>query len=223
MNYKEYFLRLIGYKKPTIFQMFSRRLEIYYDRIYGLDFLSVISTNDLNLDKKLVSKGSPSGNRYLLNLLEQIHINQEDCILDIGSAKGSALKYFIKFPFKNAHGLELSKNLVNICRKNFSILKKDNVKVFNINATEFKGYNNYNFFYLYNPFPSQIMIKILNQIKLQINNEKEIIIIYNNPVSHDILIKNRFILLKKYPDMWGNGIYVYSNNKRSLRLKNNNK
>ena len=50
----------------------------------------------------------------------------------------------------------------------------------------FKGYNDYNFFYLYNPFPEIVMKKFVQTLKEQINYKK-INIIYNNPVCHDLL------------------------------------
>ena len=114
--------------------------------------------------------------------------------------------------------MELSNTLAEICRNNFNILKKNNVKVYTQNATEFRRFNDYDFFYLYNPFPEEIMIKFIECLKKQISNKK-ITIIYNNPVCHNVLIKNEFVLIKKYPDMWGNGISVYSNKKDSSRLK----
>ena len=218
MNYKDFFLKLLGFSKPTIKQMLVRRFEIFYDRIYGLDFLSVQKNEQLGLDKNLVSKASPSGNKYLTDILKDMKISNNDNILDIGSAKGSALKYFSKFPFKKIDGLELSESLSKICTNNFSILKINNVKVHNISATEFKKYNDYNFFYLYNPFPEIIMKKVIDCLKKKISS-KPITIIYNNPVCHNVLINNGFLLLKKYPDMWGNGINVYSNKKNSSRLK----
>ena len=72
------------------------------------------------------------------------------------------------------------------------------------------NYNEYNFFYLYNPFPEIILKKVIDSLKKQILN-KSIKIIYNNPVGHNFLINNGFILLKNYPDEWGNGINVYTN------------
>jgi len=218
MTLKKNILKLFGFEKPTIIQMVSRRFEIFYDKLYGLDFLSVIPLEVLGLDSSVVVQGSPSGNKFLFKVLNDVFIDSDDSILDIGCAKGSALKYFAKFPFNKVHGLELSKTLVQICRKNFNILKKNNVKVFHENATNFKHYNEYNFFYLYNPYPKEVMKKFVVCLKKQILN-KEIIIIYNNPVCHNVLITNGFVLIKKYPDMWGNGIFVYSNKKNSSRLK----
>jgi hypothetical protein len=217
IEFKNFMLKLLGFKKPSVYQMLIRRLEILYDLSLGLDFLSVRKYEQIGFDKNLVSKASPSGNKYLTDILKDMKISNNDNILDIGSAKGSALKYFSKFPFKKIDGLELSESLSKICTNNFSILKINNVKVHNICATEFKGYNEYNFFYLYNPFPEIIMIKFIDCLKKQIKNKK-ITIIYNNPVCHNVLINNEFLLVKKYPDMWGNGINVYTN-----IVKSNNK
>ena len=210
MRYKDFFLKLIGYKKPSILQMIARRIEIFYDKLYGLDFLSVRKEEQLGLNKKLVSKASPSGNKYLKYLLNDIIISENDSIIDIGCAKGSALKYFARFKFNKVHGIELSKPLVKICNNNFKVLKIDKVKAFNSSALDFKKYENYNFFYLYNPFPEIVMKKLIQTLKEQIN-DKKITIIYNNPVCHDLLEEFGFFLIKTYPDMWGNGINLYSN------------
>lgn len=210
MKSRDFFLKLIGFKKPSILQMLIRRFEIFYEKTRGLDFLSVRHEEQSGLDRNIVSRASPSGNKYLFYLLKNMKISDNDNILDVGCAKGSALKYFTKFPFKKIHGLELSKTLTKICANNFRVLNISNIKVYNISATEFEDYNDYNFFYLYNPFPEIIMTKFIDCLKKQITNKK-ITIIYNNPVCHDVLINNEFLLLKKYPDMWGNGINVYTN------------
>mgnify|MGYP006886184579 FL=1 len=35
-------------------------------------------------------------------------------------------------------------------------------------------------------------------------------IIYNNPVCAEVICKSGFKKIKTYPDMWGNGIHVFS-------------
>tara|TARA_Y100000385_G_scaffold235892_1_gene249851 strand:- start:2324 stop:2470 length:147 start_codon:yes stop_codon:yes gene_type:complete len=45
-------------------------LQIAYDYSRGLDFLEVISIENLKLNNKVVHKVSPSGNKYLKNLFE---------------------------------------------------------------------------------------------------------------------------------------------------------
>jgi len=142
--------------KLTVFDIIFRQIEIFLDYLKGLNFLKVIPVEDFQLNPKIISKGSPSGNRYLKSLLKNIEINKNDSILDIGSAKGSALKVMLMFPFKNIDGIEISPELVEIANRNFQKLKINRVKIFNENASSFNGYNNHKYFYLYNPFPEII-------------------------------------------------------------------
>jgi len=63
------------------------------------------------------------------------------------------------------------------------------------------------------------MEKVLTQIKSQIDSKKETIIIYNNPVCHEQVTRCGFYKIKEFPDMWGNGIYLYSIFPQSERLE----
>jgi protein-L-isoaspartate O-methyltransferase len=183
-------------------------LQIAYDYSIGLDFLEVISVENLKLNNKVVHKGSPSGNKYLKNVFQGIEINKDESILDIGSAKGSALKVMLDFPFQNIDGIEISSKLAAISIKNFQKLKTDKVKIFNLDASCFQHYNNYKYFYLYNPFPEVTLKRVLSQMNRQIKG-KTIFVIYNNPTCHELLINSNFLLVKKFPDEWGNGINLY--------------
>ena len=211
MTISTFFKKLIGKQKPTIKQMLHHRIRIISEKMNGLDFTEVIPLSELGLDRSLVVQGSPSGNIYLSQLLQTLQIGKLDRILDIGCAKGSAMRIMHKFPFSRIDGLELSGRLSNIATSNFKKLKVQNTEVFNINASEFKLYDNYNYFYLYNPFPGVVMQKVINEINNQVNGSEAKYIIYNNPVCHNILLDNGFIKTKEYPDMWGNRIYLYSN------------
>lgn len=198
----------IKISKPNIFQRIYRQFQIAYDNLRGLDFLKVIPVEELKFNPKIVSKGSPSGNKYLKNVLKNIKINKNDSILDIGSAKGSALKIMLDFPFKNIHGVEISSKLAGISINNFKKINAYKVRVFNQDAAYFKNYNNYKYFYLYNPFPETILKKVLSQMNRQIKG-KEIFVIYNNPICHDLMVNSNFFLVEKFPDAWGNGINLY--------------
>jgi SAM-dependent methyltransferase len=193
---------------PSLFQMLIRRIEICYEALFGLDFLIVNSLEDLGLDSKLVSKCSPSGNKFLKNVFLDLNITTLDSVLDIGCGKGSALRVLSKFQFSKVDGVEISKYLTSKAVNNFKILKNRKVKIFNNNVLEFKNYNEYNYFYLYNPFPSLIFKQFLKILNKQVKSKK-ITLIYNNPICHDLLIRDGFELNQSYPDMWGNGINVY--------------
>ena len=178
-----------------------------------LDFTSVIYPEELGLDPQQVYRSSPSGNAYLSNLLADMGISKSDSIIDIGSGKGSAMKAMLEFPFKKVAGIEISEHIVKIAKKNFKILKSKNAFIYNCNAVTFERYSEYNFFYFYNPFPSEVMVNVIKKIHdstLQLANE--IIIIYNNPTCHsDIVCNTKFSKVREYPDEWGNKIFIYSN------------
>ena len=114
----------------------------------------------------------------------------------------------LKFPFKNIDGLEISPQLAEIAKRNFQKLQTDRVKIFNVNACDFSDYNNYKYFYLYNPFPEKIFKIVIIKMDEQIKG-KEIFLIYNNPICHDLLLNSDFFLIKQFPDAWGNGINLY--------------
>ena len=65
------------------------------------------------------------------------------------------------FPFKNIDGIEISPELVEIANRNFQKLNTNKVKIFNQDASYFKHFNDYNYFYLCNPFPEIIFKKII--------------------------------------------------------------
>jgi len=200
---------------PSVRQKLYRKLEILWEKINGLDFSTVVPVVELGLDESLVTKGSPSCNKYLVQLFDVLNITSNDRILDIGCAKGGAMRCMTKFPFSKIDGIEISGILSNIATKNFVKLNERRVEIKNIDASAFSDYKDYDFLYLYNPFPEEVMKKVLSQI----NSKKEIIIIYNNPVCHDQIIKHGFHKVREFPDMWGNGITLYSNLQNSQRLK----
>jgi hypothetical protein len=190
-----------------------RKSSILFDRCRGLDFLTVIQPEEVGLDSSIAARSSPSGNRYLYNLLSDIGITQNDSIIDIGCGKGSAMRTMLKFPFARVDGVEISEHIARIAERNFEKLNENRSRIFNCDASAFQYYVQYNMFYFYNPFPAEIMTKVISNIDHSITGaRKAVLIIYNNPICHDLIInQGKFIKMNEYPDEWGNKIYTYSN------------
>jgi len=183
------------------------------ERFKSIDFLTAIQPEEIGYNSSTVHCSSPSGTKYLKHLLNDLCITNNDSIIDIGSGKGSAMRIMLKFPFAKIDGIEISEYIADIAIKNFKKLGIKKCKVFNCDAVKFQRYSLYNMYYLYNPFPSEIMSKVLNNIyqSIQVTN-REILLIYNNPVSHDLIINQGvFYKFKEYPNESGNKIYIYSN------------
>lgn len=198
------------------------RINILLERLQGLDFTRANQQPaELGLDANEVFIPSPSGGKALRRVFADLNIVATDRVLDIGCAKGSAMRDLLRFPFAQVDGLELSAELTEIARRNFAKLGKQHVSVFCEDARTFARYGNYNIFYLYNPFPPQILdqvLAVLKQQTVQADPGGEQILIYNNPLGDAEMQRHGYHPLRRYPDFWGHGILVYSNRKSEGRL-----
>jgi SAM-dependent methyltransferase len=196
------------------------RLTILLEKLQGLDFTRANQQPaELGLDEKEVFIPSPSGGKHLRRILADLDIRSGDRVLDIGCAKGSAMRDLLRHPFAQVDGLELSPELAEIARRNFARLREPRVKVHCLDARRFTAYGDYEFFYLYNPFPPAILDEVLQQLVPQTPAGAERILIYNNPTGHDVMLRHGFHALRRYPDFWGHGIQVYGNRAQSSRLR----
>jgi SAM-dependent methyltransferase len=189
------------------------KYQLVKETIQGVDFATVVETEEVGLDSKYVKHSSPSGKKYLVRLLKDLHVSDQDTILDIGCGKGSAMLAMLKFPFARVDGIELSKEISEIAIRNFTNLKKERWHVFNGDAITFKDYNAYSMLYLYDPFPEEIMRQVAANIQSSIaGREQEMLVIYNNPTCHELLVNDGvFCKQRKYLNDWGKEIFVYSN------------
>lgn len=190
-----------------------RRFRIWIDRLRGLDFLTNIRPEEVGLDASRVGKSTPSGNRYLANVLRAIQVTPEDSILDVGCGKGSAMRTMLQFPFARIDGLELSDAIAAITVRNFEKLKADRIRVFVGDAEQFDGYGDYSVIYIYNPFPASVMSRVVDALVESVRRSKrELIIIYNNAICDDLVVGSGvFRRVAVFPSEWCTGIAVYSN------------
>jgi SAM-dependent methyltransferase len=199
--------------KLILFEKIVVKCTNYIDRLRGLDFLTVIQSEDVGLDPKLSHWSSPSGDKNLKSLFTDMNITEKDLIIDVGCGKGSAMRTMLKFPFERVDGIEISDIIVTIAKRNFKRLKKIRGNVFNANALFFNEYDGYNFVYFYNPFPEIVMKQVITFLIESIQrSDRELIIIYNNSKCSDVIINNTiFKKIGFYPSRNKNKISIYSN------------
>ncbi|HET8707971.1 MAG TPA: methyltransferase domain-containing protein, partial [Pseudomonadales bacterium] len=188
------------------------RLQRIADFLRGLDFYSGIKPEQVGLDPKNSFSSVPSGNRYLRAVLNSLAITEDDQIIDIGCGKGSAMRLFLAFPFGRVDGVELSKEIAEIARRNFSILNTGRTTVYTGDATAFEDLDKYNYIYFYNPFPALVMKIVVQNIKASLQrNPRKLVIIYDNPTCNDEVLKIDSIkVVSNYLDINKNHIFVYS-------------
>ena len=187
------------------------------DRCRGLDFLSRVEPAEAGLDPARAFRSTPSGDRYLRNVLSQLEIRSGDRILDVGCGKGSAMRCMLRFPFARVDGIELAPALAAIAERNFARLGRRRARVFAMDACSFTGYGDYRFIYFYNPFPPAVMEPVARSIANSMISET--VLIYNNPTCHDQVAGAGFHLIHTFPDRWGNGTAIYASHPHGACLR----
>jgi len=179
-------------------------VKIILDKVKGLDFELTADVEKYGYDSNVVYRSSSSASKYLNSMFNDLCITKEDCILDVGCGKGGAMRIMLDYPFKNVDGIELVREISTIATKNFKGNAK--VSIVNIDATKFNSYGKYNYIYFYNPFPSDILKKVILKILSQCSDNVKII--YNKPSPHELLVES-FDLVGVYDTQWSHSINIY--------------
>lgn len=193
--------------------------QIASEKNRGLDFTQMVDNDASGIDQK-------EGNVFEATHLRAYPIlrricreaSKADSILDVGCGKGGMLRFFVKQGFGRVDGLEYSERVGAIARKNLEVLGlAPSVKVYIANAAVFEGYDAYNWFYLYNPFPKEVMIQFAQRLEESWQRiPRKIRIIYFNPKHGAVLTQKGFMEhgYRKtiFEKIWGSflvGVQVY--------------
>ena len=169
--------------------------NLYY-KIKGIDF----SMQELhNLDIKSLHKNhaticGSSSEETMHEVLKTIITLDDDItkgvFVDIGSGKGKLLARASRHGFKELIGVEFSKTLSSISRKNLQKLHIQNVTIYTEDATNFILPPHTKVIYLLNPFDDIVMEKFLIHILKQRHTfAYDIYLIYRAPVFAQLFTK----------------------------------
>jgi len=116
-------------------------------------------------------------------------------LVDVGSGKGKVLLVWEEMFNARSEfsilGIEFSKILSSVCKKNLDIVDAKKSDIFEGDVMDFcfKNMNKNIIFYMYNPFNSVLMDKFLIKVRAEIPAEANILFIYNNSVHDDLMEK----------------------------------
>jgi SAM-dependent methyltransferase len=154
---------------------------------HGLDFTKV-EVSELGLDAERSRGHQKSGGPALDRVLRTLPICESDMALDIGCGKGSAILTMARYPFARVDGVEISKELVEIARENLRRMRVRNAVLFHSDAATFDGYDRYNFYYLYNPFPAVVMAETIGRIAESLKQRpRKVTLVYSNPKDRTVI------------------------------------
>lgn len=104
-------------------------------------------------------------------------------IFDLGSGKGIGIVKFRQSGIQKVGGVELREDLINICKSNLQILKLNADDLIIGDAANLKSFEGYNVFFLFNPFPVNVVIKVIKNLKEYFDSiQTKVYIVYINPV-----------------------------------------
>ncbi|MBR0382959.1 MAG: class I SAM-dependent methyltransferase [Eubacterium sp.] len=113
-------------------------------------------------------------------------------VLDIGCGKGLILYFFSSLDFDLVSGIEYNGKLCRIAKRNLRKVSRP-AKVYQADAVDFTMYENYDTFYLYNPFDEAIVEKCTDRIMSSLERRpRKLTVIYCNPVCGDSLKRKGF-------------------------------
>ncbi|MCI9135009.1 MAG: hypothetical protein HFI31_12610 [Lachnospiraceae bacterium] len=191
-------------------------VKVYiFDKLHGTNFGGRLYQEKLGISKERANDYSPSP-VDLVKALEKLKISTEDAIVDMGSGKGYAMYKMAKYPFALIGGVELSKDLCTIAKKNLEIVmpKKKKWQIYNCDAGTWPGYDNYNIFYIYNSFPLQVMREVNENICESIRRKpRKVTLLYLFPEFPETFMSDkRWKLIERGTTLQlRNGMHIFQN------------
>ena len=164
---------------------FNRNLKKVeqFDNVNGTNFSGRMYWDEIGTTVERANDYSPTPDK-LIETLEKFHISAKDAILDLGSGKGYAMYLMSKYGFGKIGGVELSELLCDIAKDNLDKMmpKGLNWEVINCDAGKWDGYEKYNYFFMYNPFPREVLIEVKRRIEESIiERPRKVTLLYLMP------------------------------------------
>ena len=181
-----------------------------WEKPRGLDF-TMRDTSLLKSSNGLYHGYSKTAEKHLKKIFSSLTFDGSERLLDIGCGKGVVLRVASGYPFEKVAGIEIDERLLGIAVNNFRILKMEGrVQCFQADAAEFKGYGDYNIFFLANPFSGTVMEKVVDKL-LDISERNPVTVIYHNPVYMELFEqKGKVTILKELYDKTKNySTYIF--------------
>lgn len=209
-------LRTIKNGLALLFKGDLREIGVRARIVLGQIDLKNVTTEELNLPADRAHSYADSGGDALESVFSAFRITPADSVIDFGSGKGGALITLAKFPFGRITGVEMSPVLAEIARKNLALLKIDCVDIVCCDATLYGELDRYNYVYLFNPFPGQVMRGVIRNLEESVaRHPRKVTIVYLNPVCHEEVVAGSVFYKVKELDHPEHAYFVYANRSRS--------
>jgi len=165
-----------------------------------LDFvpIDIIDRPDL-YEKQIYIESTPFQHSSVERVFDEIDkFDTPKKFFDYGCGKGQILLTAFLRGYEKVGGIDINKDCVEAASNNLSRLGyRANIVLGD--AKDYQDIDDFNIFFVYNPFSSEILIPALNNVEKSYRRKKrKIYIVYGNPFSHsDVVEKTKFRLTRQ--------------------------
>ena len=176
---------------------FKSRLIAWRLRALRVDFSSDV---DRRFSSNLGYAYQPTYDAIFHDAIRNLPITSQVIkLFDAGCGKGPILYFAKKMGIAKVAGVELSDELCTLCVKNMQALGYQDVTVFHKDATLLRDeLDDYNVFYMFNPFPAEPMRIFMRSIAESARRTpRPVYVIYHNPSFTDVCREEGFVVRKE--------------------------
>ena len=206
----------------TFAKFYGLGVDYWFDFRHGTDTCSWFELDQLTIN----SENKAAGYRYqparvvpLRRLLKNIEreLPPNPVLVDFGSGKGRVLLVAADWGLRDLRGIEFSKELCEIARRNCSRFKAQtggsaSFQITEIDAAQYVVQPDENFFFFYNPFDNTVLSRVLDNIGESLRSHpRRILIVYYNPLWNDVMAARPGLRLVRELHFWGFQFNVIEN------------
>lgn len=178
-------------------------IALFIEKPRGIDFH--MRQKKIGIQSDFNNGYSLSPKKAVIPALKKIEAGPNDALIDIGCGKGAVLHAACQFDLKRIAGIEIEKSIYKIAVKNFDRLKLSHrIELYNQDALDFEAYDQFNIFYLFNPFPmaiyKQILERVFQAVENIANKDRIFIICYGACDEKTIIDSGMFYLFESFSD-----------------------
>jgi predicted RNA methylase len=169
---------------------------VVYDRLLGIQTEEdIVSRCESNNSSHEAHGYAPSPYGRLEKMVRCLSLTSDDVFIDLGCGKGRQVFFMGLQKLKKVIGLEIDPKLYAIAKWNLRNLRKNKspIEIFNIDASDF-DLSEVTIFFMFNPFGSTILERVLNNIRQSLSVKPRCIrIIYYSPQYKALLDKQDWL------------------------------
>lgn len=184
-------------------------LDRGYDRGAGAETNGKHQPHELSIASdniRFASEYAPTPTRVFSRVISAVEADLRDFVfVDLGSGKGRTLLLAAELPFRRIEGVEFAAELHEAAKRNIATLAgrgcRSKVVAHHVDAAEYRIPDEPCIFYLYNPFGTPVMSRVLDNIEASFHRTpRPIYFLYLNPKLGHLFEQRSFI--RTVPRSW---------------------